>query len=403
MKIALLHPELGIGGAERLVVDTAVALQARGHAVTLFTAHHDRNRCFEETRDGTLDVRVGGGHLPLQIGGRLRLPAAVARMRAVVRAAERAGRFDAAVCDTVPHIVPFARRRLRAPIAFYCHFPDQLLAPPRHGWYRWYRWPLDRWEENATAAADRVLVNSEFTAATVRATFRRCRLHPEVLYPGIDVARYASAAAATPAACTTILALSRFVPEKNLALAIDAFAELRARLPAATFQATRLVIAGGYDARLTESRATAAALEHRAEALGLRAQVAFRYSPTDRERLDLFAHARCVVYTPSREHFGYVPIEAMASARPVIAVADGGPTETIEHEVSGFLRPSTPLAFGQALHRLWLDPAAAERMGRAGHARVTRDFSLAKFGARLEAILAALADRHASTGRPSTG
>lgn len=40
------------GGAERLVVDAAVELTALGHHVHIFTAHHDRKRCFEETVDG---------------------------------------------------------------------------------------------------------------------------------------------------------------------------------------------------------------------------------------------------------------------------------------------------------------------------------------------------------------
>ena len=35
MKIAFLHPDLGIGGAERLVVDAAVALKQKGHDVTV--------------------------------------------------------------------------------------------------------------------------------------------------------------------------------------------------------------------------------------------------------------------------------------------------------------------------------------------------------------------------------
>lgn len=46
------HPDLGIGGAERLVVDAAVALQARGHKVTIFTSHCDPRHCFDEARDG---------------------------------------------------------------------------------------------------------------------------------------------------------------------------------------------------------------------------------------------------------------------------------------------------------------------------------------------------------------
>lgn len=46
------HPDLGIGGAERLVVDAAVGLQERGHKVVIFTNHCDPEHCFDECRDG---------------------------------------------------------------------------------------------------------------------------------------------------------------------------------------------------------------------------------------------------------------------------------------------------------------------------------------------------------------
>lgn len=42
------------GGAERLAVDAAVELSALGHHVHIFTAHHDKKRCFEETIDGAV-------------------------------------------------------------------------------------------------------------------------------------------------------------------------------------------------------------------------------------------------------------------------------------------------------------------------------------------------------------
>ena len=32
-RVVFVHPDLGIGGAERLVVDAALALQQRGHKV----------------------------------------------------------------------------------------------------------------------------------------------------------------------------------------------------------------------------------------------------------------------------------------------------------------------------------------------------------------------------------
>ena len=50
--IVFFHPDLGIGGAERLVVDAAVGLQERGHKVTIYTSHCDPAHCFDEARDG---------------------------------------------------------------------------------------------------------------------------------------------------------------------------------------------------------------------------------------------------------------------------------------------------------------------------------------------------------------
>ena len=91
VRAAFLHPDLGIGGAERLVVDaglqaclawvffvsisllltcmsdrladmvgTALALQARGHQVQFFTNHHDPSHAFRETTDGTVGVAIYG-------------------------------------------------------------------------------------------------------------------------------------------------------------------------------------------------------------------------------------------------------------------------------------------------------------------------------------------------------
>lgn len=50
--VVFFHPDLGIGGAERLLIDAAVGLQNRGHKVTVFTSYCDPNHCFDEARDG---------------------------------------------------------------------------------------------------------------------------------------------------------------------------------------------------------------------------------------------------------------------------------------------------------------------------------------------------------------
>lgn len=59
-RVVFLHPDLGIGGAERLVVDAAVALKSQGCDVQIWTAHHDPTHCFSETLDP--DLPVVGSH-----------------------------------------------------------------------------------------------------------------------------------------------------------------------------------------------------------------------------------------------------------------------------------------------------------------------------------------------------
>ena len=100
-------------------------------------------------------------------------------------------RFDVIFCDLVPHAIAALRLLTGAKIIFYCHFPDQLVAPQRGGWYRWYRAPIDRLEEVTTGMAHRIVVNSEYTAAAFRRVFPRLRgCALEVIYPGVDTARY---------------------------------------------------------------------------------------------------------------------------------------------------------------------------------------------------------------------
>jgi alpha-1,3/alpha-1,6-mannosyltransferase len=59
------------------------------------------------------------------------------------------------------------------------------------------------------------------------------------------------------------------------------------------------------------------------------------------------------------EHFGMVPLEAMAAQRAVVACASGGPMESIVEGVTGYLCAPTPAAFADAAARLLQDPAGA--------------------------------------------
>ena len=59
-----------------------------------------------------------------------------------------------------------------------------------------------------------------------------------------------------------------------------------------------------------------------------------------------------VVFTAPNEDWGVVPLEAMASGAPVLAVDAGGPRESVIHNVTGWLLPPTPWAFAEQMREV---------------------------------------------------
>ena len=58
-----------MGGAERLIVDMALASKQNGHDVTILTNQYDKKHCFEDTKD--LNIIVKANNIPRHIlGGR---------------------------------------------------------------------------------------------------------------------------------------------------------------------------------------------------------------------------------------------------------------------------------------------------------------------------------------------
>lgn len=93
------------------------------------------------------------------------------------------------------------------------------------------------------------------------------------------------------------------------------------------------------------------------------------------------------------EHFGIVPLEAMAAQKPVIACNSGGPVETVKNGATGFLCEPTPQEFSLAMAKFIRDPQMAERMGIEAHRHVTESFSTKIFGQRLNQYLVDVARR----------
>jgi glycosyltransferase involved in cell wall biosynthesis len=64
---------------------------------------------------------------------------------------------------------------------------------------------------------------------------------------------------------------------------------------------------------------------------------------------ELYSHAQAVIF-PQEEDFGIVPLEAMASGRPVIAYRAGGARETVIENVTGiFFNDATEIAIAKAV------------------------------------------------------
>ena len=162
--IIFLHPDLGIGGAEKAMVDAAVGLKSCGHSVEFFTSHHNPSHCFPETRDGSLKVTVAGDWLPRCVFGRCYALCAYIRMiyLAVYLVYCSSASFDLIICDQISVCIPILRQTGKR-IIFYCHFPDLLLTTRKNFLKSLYRLPIDWLEEKTTGMADIILVNSKFT------------------------------------------------------------------------------------------------------------------------------------------------------------------------------------------------------------------------------------------------
>lgn len=391
--VLFLHPDLGVGGAERLVLDAALALQARGCSVKIWTAHYDPGHCFAESRE--LSVHCAGDWLPRSLGWGGRGAAVCAYVRMIFLALYVLflgdEEFDVVVCDQVSACIPvFKLARRRKKILFYCHFPDLLLTRRDSFIKRLYRAPIDWVEEYTTGMADCILVNSRFTAAIFKETFKSLsRIDPAVLYPSLNIVSFDSA---IPEKLDDIvpqgkkfifLSINRYERKKNLTLALEALVKLRGRLTSQDWDKVHLIIAGGYDERVLENVQHYQELKQVVQQSDLGQYVTFLRSCSDKQKISLLRGCTCVLYTPSNEHFGIVPLEAMYMQCPVIAVNSGGPLESVVHSVTGFLCDPDPEHFSEAIEKFIHEPSLKATMGLAGRNRVKEKFSPEAFTEQL--------------------
>jgi glycosyltransferase involved in cell wall biosynthesis len=153
----------------------------------------------------------------------------------------------------------------------------------------------------------------------------------------------------------------RFVPIKDLATLVAAFARVAQRVPDAV-----LVMAGDGPVR--------GDLEALVATLNLGRHVRFLGWTEDLAKL--YATIDICALSSLNEGTPVAVIEAMAAARAVVATRVGGVADIVEHERTGLLvPPRDPEALAGAIARLAADPAERCRMGTAGRQAVTARFT----------------------------
>jgi rhamnosyl/mannosyltransferase len=207
------------------------------------------------------------------------------------------------------------------------------------------------------------------TSTQIPVDINPARLH--VIPYGIDPARFALDAAQQAKAValrdryaksTFVFAVGRHVYYKGFEYLIRAMKDVEGTL-----------LLGGSGPLQKE-------LERTAAELGISEKVIFAGRIPDHE-LPLYYAACDVFCMPSVERseaFGIVQLEAMAAGRPVVCCELGNGVNYVNrHGETGLaVPPRDPKALARAINTLLADEPLRARMGAAGRARVTGEFSL---------------------------
>jgi glycosyltransferase involved in cell wall biosynthesis len=176
------------------------------------------------------------------------------------------------------------------------------------------------WDVLSAGRADRIVANSSAVAARVKRWWGR---KADVVHPPVDTTYFKDFVRDEPD--DYYLFVGRLVHYKRADLAIKACEKL----------GKRLIIAGGGEEMATLKSMAGSGVEFRG-----------RVSRTELARL--YAGCKALLF-PGEEDFGIVPIEAMASGRPVIAFKKGGALDYINKDNGLFFDDNTPGAMAEAI------------------------------------------------------
>ncbi len=159
---------------------------------------------------------------------------------------------------------------------------------------------LRTWDVLSTGRVDYLIANSRYTATRI---WKRYRREAGVIHPPVNVSLYNL----SDKTDEFFLLVSALVPRKRIDLAIKAFNLLGLSLR---------IVGKGW---MHEEKRLKEMAHSNVEFLGWR---------SDTELADLYSRCRALIF-PGDDDFGIVPLEAMASGRPVIAYGRRGVLDSV--------------------------------------------------------------------------
>lgn len=219
-----------------------------------------------------------------------------------------------------------------------------------------YRRALKKNDRANIRSSKRVLVNSQFIRDSVRNIYQ---VEAEVSYHGVDAAHFHPMGLVKQ---RMVLSVGSLTPLKGFDFLIDALATIPEH------QRPPLVIASNFQNPPERDYLLNLARE-KGVVLNLMGNV------SEEMLVELYNQAMLTVYAPHQEPFGFVSVESMACATPVVGVREGGIQETVLHEQTGLLVERNPQAFGQAVTRLLENDGQRRQFGEEGRRRVLENWT----------------------------
>lgn len=391
MKVAFVSyecpPEAG-GGIGTYIQQAADMLAARGHHVEVFAGSTDRT--------GTDDRANGVTVHRVAAPDRRKFPSLIAP---VFAARHRAVGFD--VLEGPDYLAEAAESRVAAPdvpyiaklhtsLLFVRQIEREVLGPVGRLRARWAAWrrglppdwspghPTSRREIADVRSADGVAAPSHSIGSRVVKEWgvdpARVATYP---YPFTPAADYLAVKPGSDQPVVTFVGrLEIRKGVENLARAVPL---VRRAVPGARFR-----FVGG----TLGSRTPGVTMELRLKRMlaGHTGAVEFMGRRAPEELPGLLADTAVCVFPSLWESFGFVALEAMAAARPVVASQNCGLAELIDQgRVGRLVDPRSPADIAAKLVEILQDGRLRRELGEAGRARVLSEFGVDAVGPRQEA------------------